>query len=202
MEVRATAKYLRVQPRKVRILADEVRGTSALRAAALLKFHSSKGARLLHKVLASAIANAEANNGLNAENLKISTIRVDEGPRLKRMQARAMGRGNRIIKKTSHITVVLEDYEPQAAVRPHGTKAKPRPTFNAPKKKGGKKTEAVAAQETVAESVEPTETVTSSAEPEVVEAPVEETPAPEADVAGAEAPATEEASSDDEKGDK
>lgn len=198
MEVRATAKYLRVQPRKVRILADEVRGTSALRAAALLKFHTSKGARMLHKVLVSAISNAEANNGLSAENLKISTIQVDEGPRLKRMQARAMGRGNRIVKKTSHITVVLEDYEPQAAVRPHGTKAKPRPTLAAPKKKGAKKAEAVAAaEEPVTEAVEATEAIEAAPEPEVVEAPAEETAAPEA-----EAPATEEASSDDEKGDK
>lgn len=197
MEVRATAKYLRVQPRKVRILADEVRGTSALRAAALLKFHTSKGARMLHKVLVSAISNAEANNGLNAENLKISTIQVNEGPRLKRMQARAMGRGNRIIKKTSHITVVLEDYEPQAAVRPHGTKAKPRPTLAAPKKKGAQKAEAVAAEEPVTEAVEATEAIEAAPEPEAVEAPAEETAAPEA-----EAPATEEASSDDEKGDK
>lgn len=190
MEVRATAKYLRVQPRKVRIIADEVRGTSAVRAATLLRFHTSKGARMLHKVLVNAIANAESNNGLSAENLKISTIMVNEGPKLKRMQARAMGRGNRIEKKTSHITVVLEDYEPEAIVRPHGTKAKARPTFAAPKKKGGaKKVEEAVAEEPVVEAA-----AEEAVAEEVVEAPaVEET---------VEAPAAEEASSDDEKGDK
>lgn len=129
MEVRATAKYIRVQPRKVRIIADEVRGKNALHTVSLLRYHTSKGAFALHKVLVSAIANAQENASLPAESLRIKSILVDEGPRLKRMQARAMGRGNRIIKKTSHITVVVEDYEAPRTVRPHGTKAKPRPTL-------------------------------------------------------------------------
>jgi len=132
MEVRATAKYIRVQPRKVRIIADEVRGTNAVHTAGMLRYHTSKGAKALRKVLISAMANAQENHGLSPEQLKIATIFVDEGPRLKRMQARAMGRGNRIVKKTSHITVVVEDVEAEAVVKPHGTKPKPRPTLSAP----------------------------------------------------------------------
>ena len=139
MEVRATAKYVRVQPRKVRIIADEVRGKNAGHAAALLFHHTSKGARSLRKVLISAMANAAENHGLAPETLKIATIMVDEGPRLKRMTAKAMGRGARILKKTSHITVVVEEGEPEVAVKPHGAKAKPRPTFATKPGKGGTK---------------------------------------------------------------
>ena len=129
MEVRATAKYIRVQPRKVRIIADEIRGKNCGHAAALLHHHTSKGAKALRKVLINAVANAVENNGLAPENLKIAAIMVDQGPVLKRMTAKAMGRGARILKKTSHITVVVEDAEPEVTVRPHGAKAKPRPTF-------------------------------------------------------------------------
>ncbi len=129
MEVSATAKYIRVQPRKVRIIADEVRGKNALHTVSLLRYHTSKSAFALHKVLLSAMANAQENHGLSADKLRIASIHVDEGPRLKRMRARAQGRGNRIIKKTSHITVVVEDFEAMAAVKPHGSKSKPRPTF-------------------------------------------------------------------------
>jgi len=136
MEVRATAKYIRVQPRKVRIVADKVKGKPAAEAAHVLGFHPSKGARELRKALISAMANAEENAHISTENLRIRTIMVDEGPRLKRVTQKAMGRGARITKKTSHITVIVEDYEPATKVRPHGTKAKPRPTL-APK--GGKK---------------------------------------------------------------
>src|SRR4051794_34598843 len=109
MEVRATAKYIRVQPRKVRIIADEIRGKNCGHAAALLHHHTSKGAKSLRKVLINAVANAVENHGLAPENLKIATIMVDQGPVLKRMTAKAMGRGARILKKTSHITVVVED---------------------------------------------------------------------------------------------
>src|SRR5687768_13565328 len=139
MEVRAVGKGIRVQPRKVRIIADEVRGKSAVRAVHLLRYHSSKGARELRKVLLSAMANAQENNNLNPESLRIATIMVDEGPRLKRIQARAMGRANRIVKKSSHITVVVEEYEAQGAVKPHGTKAKARPSFAGLAKAAGKK---------------------------------------------------------------
>ncbi len=152
MEVRAIAKYVRVQPRKVRIIADEVRGKDAGYTVSLLRYHPSKGARALRKVLVSAMANAQENHGLSAEGLRIAEIRVDEGPRIKRIQARAQGRANRIIKKTSHITVVVEDYEPAAKVKPHGAKPKPRPTFAAPKP-AAKKAKAPKAEK-VAEPVE------------------------------------------------
>lgn len=149
MEVRAVAKYVRVQPRKVRQVAREVRGKSAMPAANVLRFHPSKGAFVLHKVLMSAIANAEANHGLDGTTLQIKEIRVDEGPRMKRIQARAMGRANRIVKRTSHITVVVEDVDREAEVKDHGTKAKARPSFA---KSGGKK-KAAAKKEAAAEPV-------------------------------------------------
>lgn len=178
MEVRAIAKYVRVQPRKVRIIADQVRGKSAPHTASLLRYHTSKSARALHKVLVSAMANAQENHNLAPEQLRIATITVDEGPRLKRMQARAMGRGNRIIKKTSHITVVVEDYEAPKAVKPHGTKPKPRPTFAAPK--GGAKKKG--AEKTINEVPEVTDTAVeevAAAAPEAAVEPEEATPVTE-----------------------
>jgi large subunit ribosomal protein L22 len=174
-----------VQPRKVRIIADEVRGKSAVHVAGLLRFHPSKSAKALRKVLISAMANAQENHSLSPDTLKIATIFVDEGPRLKRLQARAMGRGNRIIKKTSHITVVVEDTEVQATVKPHGTKAKARPTFAAPARtrRGGGAAAAKAAEAPAAEPVTPNETTDTDVEevtPTVVEAtPVTESDAPE-----------------------
>jgi large subunit ribosomal protein L22 len=178
MEVRAIAKYVRVQPRKVRIIADEVRGKSAVHTVSLLRYHTSKGATALHQVLVSAIANAQENHNLSPDQLRIAAITVDEGPRLKRMHARAMGRGNRIIKKTSHITVVVEDYEVPKAVKPHGTKAKARPTFAAPAK-GKKKSAATPAEEPVVEATAAVEEVveTTPVEPistSAVEAPTNE----------------------------
>jgi large subunit ribosomal protein L22 len=143
MEVQATAKYVRVQPRKVRIVADEIKGMPVAHAANKLRYHTSKGAFFLRRVLTSAVANAAENNNLSPEGLKIARIEVNEGPRIKRIQARSMGRANRIVKKTSHITVVVEEFEPAPAVKAHGTKAKPRPTFGQIKSK--KKVEAKAA---------------------------------------------------------
>lgn len=178
MEVRAVAKYIKVQPRKVRIVADEVRGQNAVKSAAQLRFHTSKGARALHKVLVSAMANAQENHGIQPEALRIATIMVDEGPRMKRMMARAQGRGNRILKKTSHITVIVEDYDGEPVVTPHGTKAKTRPTFASGKRKG----KAAAAAAPVAEAAKEAEVEETKAE-EVVEevtAAEEATPAAEA----------------------
>jgi large subunit ribosomal protein L22 len=202
MEVRAVAKFIRVQPRKVRILADQVRGVDVRQAAGLLRYHSSKGAKVLYKVLNSAVANAMENNNIAPENLRIATIMVDEGPRLKRITARSMGRANRIVKKMSHVTVVVEEYEPQGAIKPHGTKAKARPSFGAPKK-GGKKKDEKPVAAAPAETEEVVEEVAAPVE-EVVEetaAPVDEAPAAEATeevtaeevMAGADAPAEEEA---------
>lgn len=134
MEVRAIAKYVKVQPRKVRIIADEVRGKEAVHAAALLRHHPSKSAFALRKVLISAMANAQENHSVGPEQLRIQTIMIDEGPRQKRIRARAMGRGNKILKKTSHILVVVEDFEADTTPRSQKPGSKPRPTFAAPKR--------------------------------------------------------------------
>lgn len=208
MEVRAIAKFVRVQPRKVRLVANEVKGKPAVMSAHVLGFHPSKGAYALRKVLVSAIANAAENHGIAGENLRIAEIRVDEGPRLKRIEQRAMGRGNRIQKRMSHITVVVEDYDPAAPVKPHGTKAKSRPKFDAPKK--GKKTEAkvaAPAEETPGEATQveevvaaeesaPVEEVTAIEETAVAEEPAAETAPTE------EAPAAEEAQAEEAKADE
>jgi large subunit ribosomal protein L22 len=171
MEVRATGKYLRVQPRKVRIVADELRGKPAAHAAALLRYHPSKSARMLRKVLVSAISNAQENHGVSPEALRISAIVVDAGPRIKRIQARAMGRAYRIEKKTSHITVTVEEYEGEQRVKPHGTKPKARPSFAGLAKAAAKKKKA--------EEPAPEETAAAS---EAVEQPVEESMAAESAV--------------------
>lgn len=187
MEVRATAKYIRVQPRKVRIVADQLRGKPAAHSAALLRYHPSKGARMLRKVLLSAMANAEENHGLSSDMLRIASIVIDAGPRIKRIQARAMGRAYRIEKKTSHITVVVEDYAGEPKIKAHGTKAKNRPSFAGLAKAASKKKKAEEPKLEEAAAVEATETaeVTETAS---AEAPVEETVAEET---GAEATATE-----------
>lgn len=182
-----------MQPRKVRIVADEVKGKRAVHAAHLLRFHSSKGARELRKALISAIANAENNLGIDPGNLIIRIIQVDEGPKLKRITQKAMGRGARIEKKTSHITVVVEDAGRELAVKPHGTKAKPRRTLAVAAPKVAAKGKAKAAKE-VDEKKPTEEAVEASAVAEPVveataEAPAEETPVAEA---ASEAPATEE----------
>ena len=157
MEVRAVAKFVKVQPRKVRQVAREVRGKPALRMADLLRFHPSKSAEILRKVILSAVANAQENHGADPDNLRISEIQINEGPRTKRIRPRAMGRASRILKRTSHITVVVDETEQRPAVKPHGTKAKPRPTFGKPKakKKAAKPTEdAPVVDEAAAEAVE------------------------------------------------
>ena len=176
MEVRAVAKYIKVQPRKVRIVADEVRGTPAQKAADVLRFHPSKGAFHLRKVIASAIANAQENHSVSPENLRIATIMVDEGPKMKRISPRSMGRANRVLKKTSHITVIVEEYEPNGTVKPHGTKAKARPKFEAPKAKKAK----------AAPEPDTTEEAAAPVEEEVT--PVEEAAAPVAAPVEADAP--------------
>ena len=154
MEVRAVAKFVRVQPRKVRQVAREVRGKPAVRMADLLRFHPSKSAEILRKVIMSAVANAQENHGTDPDTLSISEIQINEGPRMKRIRPRAMGRASRILKRTSHITVVVEETERRAPVKPHGTKPKPRPGFDKPKE------EAAVAEETP-EATSETETETT-----------------------------------------
>jgi large subunit ribosomal protein L22 len=109
MEVRATLKYARISPQKCRLVADQVRGLPVERALETLTFSNKKAAGMVRKVLESAIANAEHNEGADIDELKVSRIFVDEGPTLKRWRARAKGRANRILKRTSHITVMVGD---------------------------------------------------------------------------------------------
>ena len=109
MEVRSVSKYLRVSPHKARLVADLVRGQAVEDALTILKFTPKKSARLVTKTLRSAIANAENSQVMDVDNLIVKTIVVDEGPRLKRWRPRAMGRATRILKRTSHVTVVLAE---------------------------------------------------------------------------------------------
>lgn len=111
MEARAIAKYVRIAPRKVQIVADLVRGKSVDEAVAILKYTPKKGAKVLEKVVNSAIANAENNLDLDRENLYISEVYANEGPTLKRWRPRAQGRAFQILKRTSHIGVVVKEVE-------------------------------------------------------------------------------------------
>jgi large subunit ribosomal protein L22 len=108
-EVIATLRYARISPQKCRLVADTVRGQAAGNALATLKFMPKKGARLVYKVLWSAVANARENAGLDVDDLKVSRICVDAAPTFKRFAARAKGRGTRVIKRNSHITVAVSD---------------------------------------------------------------------------------------------
>ena len=107
MEAKAILRSARISPQKARLVADQVRGLPVSRALDLLKFSDKKAAHMIRKVVESAIANAENNQGADVDDLKVRTIMVDEGPSLKRFMARAKGRGTRILKRTSHITVVV-----------------------------------------------------------------------------------------------
>ena len=111
MAVRAQAKYVRVTPRKAREVVDLIRGKSVPDARDTLFFANRGAAKVVAKVLNSAVANAENNDGLSADELVVKEARVDEGPTLKRWQFRALGRVNRIRKRTSHITVAVEQRE-------------------------------------------------------------------------------------------
>ena len=108
-EVTAKLMYARISPQKCRLVADTVRGAAAGRALSTLKFMPKKGAKLVYKVLWSAVENARENAGLDVDDLKVSRIHVDAAPMFKRFAARAKGRGARIIKRNSHITVAVSD---------------------------------------------------------------------------------------------
>ena len=109
MEARAKARFVRVTPRKARRVVDLIRGMPADRAQATLKFAPQSASDPISKVLDSAIANAGHQSHLDASSLVVSRAWVDEGPTLKRFRPRAQGRGYRIEKKTSHITVIVSD---------------------------------------------------------------------------------------------
>jgi ribosomal protein L22 len=105
--VRAKARFVRAAPRKVRLVADQVRGLPVVEARSLLQFSNRGAARDVAKLIESAAANAENNHDLVADDLRIAEINIDEGPILKRWRARARGRATRIEKKTSHVSVAL-----------------------------------------------------------------------------------------------
>ena len=109
MQVTAKLRYARISPQKCRLVADTVRGKGVGNALSTLKFMPKKGARLVLKVLESAIANAENNLGADIDELKVTRIEVDTAPVLKRFAARAKGRGNRIVKRNSHIMLEVGD---------------------------------------------------------------------------------------------
>ena len=109
MQARAIHKQAKISAQKARLVADQIRGRSVEEAMNILKFSTKKAAELISKVLNSAVANAENNLGADVDALGVSTIMVDEGPSLKRMMPRAKGRGNRIVKRSCHITVEVSD---------------------------------------------------------------------------------------------
>jgi large subunit ribosomal protein L22 len=109
MEVLSKHKYVRISPQKCRLVADQIRGLPVERALNILKFSNKRAALLLKKTLDTAIANAENNEGADIDELRVSSVCVDEGPTMKRMRARAKGRGSRILKRTSHILVTVSD---------------------------------------------------------------------------------------------
>jgi large subunit ribosomal protein L22 len=109
MEVRAVVKYVRISPRKVRKLVDAVKGKPVETALDTLKFMPTKAAGMVEKVVRSAVANADQNPDIDVDTLIVRNIIADQGPTLKRFKARARGRGTRILKRTSHITVVLSE---------------------------------------------------------------------------------------------
>lgn len=109
METRAVLKNAKMSATKVRLVADQIRGMPVDRAIELLRFSRKEAAQIIKGVLESAIANAEHNHGADIDELKVSTIFVDEGMALKRMRARARGRGNRILKRFCHVTVKVSD---------------------------------------------------------------------------------------------
>ncbi len=109
MEVVAKYRRANISAQKVRLVADQIRGMNVEQAEQLLTFSPKKAAQIVKKALMSAVANAEHNNGLDVDELYVSSIFVDEGPTLKRGRARAKGRGTRILKRTSHITVKVAE---------------------------------------------------------------------------------------------
>lgn len=109
MATAAKLKYVRMSAQKARLVADQVRGMPVDQAINVLTFSTKKAAEIIKKVLNSAIANAEHNEGADIDNLKVSTITVDEGPSYKRISPRAKGRANRILKRTCHIVVMVSE---------------------------------------------------------------------------------------------
>ena len=187
MEAKAVARFVRVTPRKARFVIDAVRGKNVHDALAILKFTPNNAARVVEKLLKSAVANAENNHHMNADLLKISRAHVDHGPTMKRIQPRAMGRAYAIMKRSSHITIAVEEGE-EIARRTHRKQV--AQVVSKAKQKRGAKAEAEAPKAKAAKGkAKATEPETKAAKPETK--PVEpETEAVEPEAQAAE-PETE-----------
>ncbi len=146
MEAKAVGRFIRVAPRKARLVADAIRGKHVSDALAILRFTPNFAARYIEKIVKSAIANAENNYHMDGEALKVSKAFVDQGPSMKRLRAAPMGRAHRILKRTSHITVVLEEAEVPAQRRAR-RKEVAKVAKAAPRKAGAAKAEGKAAVE-------------------------------------------------------
>ncbi|MFZ5759754.1 MAG: 50S ribosomal protein L22 [Thermodesulfobacteriota bacterium] len=109
MEAKAVVKNIRISPQKARLVADMIRGQQVDAAINTLRFTPKKGARIIRKLVESAVANASQNESIDVDTLYVKTIYIDGGPMLKRIRPRAMGRASRILKRSSHITVILAE---------------------------------------------------------------------------------------------
>ena len=109
MESKAVAKYVRIAPRKVRVVMDLIRGKNVAEAFAILKFTPKAGADVVEKVLRSAVANAENNFDMDVDKLYVKTAFVDQGPTLQRIHPRSRGQAFKILKRTSHVTVIVDE---------------------------------------------------------------------------------------------
>lgn len=109
MEAKALARNIRISPQKARLVADMVRGKQVETALNTLRFMPKKGARILRKIIEAAVANASQNEAIDVDNLYVKTVFIDGGPTLKRIRPMPMGRAGRILKRSSHITVVLDE---------------------------------------------------------------------------------------------
>lgn len=137
MEARARAKYIRMAPRKTRLVIDMIRGKNAAESAVILQFSTREASQAVLKVLNSAVANAVQKGATGADNLLVSEAFVDEGPILKRWRPRAQGRATRINKRTSHITLVLNEIEKTEAEKAKAPKAKAEKPKKETKAKAG-----------------------------------------------------------------
>ena len=167
-EVRASAQYLRVAPRKARLVVEHIRGRSVPEARTVLAFTPRAAAREVEKILASAVANAEANHGLIGDELLVTAAYVDEGPVIKRWRARARGRVARIQKKTCHVTIRLAPAEADRAAR-----RRPRATQDT-----AVEPEAAPAEELKAEAEEKPKRATRARKPAAPKAEAAEKPKP------------------------
>ncbi len=188
-EVRAEAKWVRISPRKARLVVEHIRGRSVPEARTVLAFTQRAAAREVEKVLRSAVANAEANHGLIGDDLVVSAAYIDEGPTIKRWRQRARGRVNQIKKRTCHITIKVVEGEKRVVVAPPQAAAAEKP------KRSRKKAAETTAVETA--TAETAVEETPVAEPAEAEAPTEEiateetAPEPEETATGADEQAAE-----------